>query len=146
MKVLFPQHIKKGIFTGFTINILWFSISMIQMFLMAIGVVIALATFSSFSKANAKNLGIIVAVLILMVFAFITFFKVSEMNLLAFIAKKIKDIFLDTTKKYQTNSKKEHPIDLLIAKSHQKETKQKIEIKSWIDPDQLNKLSKGGLI
>lgn len=103
---------------------------MIQMFLMAIGVVIALATFSSFSKANAKNLGIIVAVLILMVFAFITFFKVSEMNLLAFIAKKIKDIFLDTTKKYQTNSKKEHPIDLLIAKSHQKETKQKIEIKS----------------
>ncbi len=103
---------------------------MIQMFLMAIGVVIALATFSSFSKANAKNLGVIVAILILMVFAFVTFFRVSEMNLVEFISKKIKDIFLDTTQKYQTNTKKFHPTDILIAKSRQRQTKQKIEIKS----------------
>ena len=146
MKVLFPQHIKKWFFSGFTISILWFNISMIQMFLMAIGVVIALATFSSFSKADAKSLGIVLAVLILMFFIFITFFKVSELNLMAFIAKKVKDVFLDTTQKYQTNMKKYSPTDILIAKSHQKETKQKIEIKSWIDPYQLSKLSEGGLI
>ncbi|MBO4204078.1 hypothetical protein J5893_04635 [bacterium] len=97
---------------------------------MAIGVVIALATFSSFSKADAKSLGIVLAVLILMFFIFITFFKVSELNLMAFIAKKVKDVFLDTTQKYQTNMKKYSPTDILIAKSHQKETKQKIEIKS----------------
>ena len=104
---------------------------MIQMFLMAIGVVIALATFSSFSKADAKSLGIVLAVLILMFFIFITFFKVSELNLMAFIAKKVKDVFLDTTQKYQTNMKKYSPTDILIAKSHQKETKQKIKRNVW---------------
>lgn len=146
MKVLFPQNIQKWFFSGFSITIFGFSISMLQMFIMAIGIVIALWAFSSFSKAEAKELWMVVALLIVLVFAFITFFKVSEMNLPAFIAKKIRDMFLDTTKKYQVNFKKDHPIDVLIAKSHQKESKQKVEIKSWINLDNINALNKWGLI
>ncbi|MDR3169096.1 MAG: hypothetical protein LBU27_05025 [Candidatus Peribacteria bacterium] len=103
---------------------------MIQMFLMAIGIVIALATFSTFQKADAKELGVIFAVIIILMFAFITFFKVSEMNLLEFMAKKIRDLFLDTTRKFQINFKKNQPSDIIIAKSRQRESKQKIEIKS----------------
>ncbi|MDR2541037.1 MAG: hypothetical protein LBD11_04595 [Candidatus Peribacteria bacterium] len=97
---------------------------------MAIGIVIALATFSTFQKAGAQELGIIFAVIILMIFAFITFFRVSEMNLVEFVAKKIRDLFLDTTTKFQTNFKKNPPIDVIIAKSRHRESKQKIEIKS----------------
>ncbi|GHW02368.1 hypothetical protein AGMMS50249_1540 [candidate division SR1 bacterium] len=115
---------------------------MLQMFLMAIGIVIALGVFSSFSKANAKEIGVVFAIIIAGFFAFITFFKVSEMNLPAFISKKIKDNFLDTTKKYQTNFKKDSPIDVAIAKSRQRETKKKIEIKSSVP----NVNIEGGLI
>jgi Na+/melibiose symporter-like transporter len=103
---------------------------MIQMFIMAIGIVIALATFSTLSKSNAKELGLILAIVIFLFFAFITFFRISEMHLLEFMAKKVKDLFLDTTKKFQINFRKTPPTDILIAKSRSKEGKQKIEIKS----------------
>ena len=103
---------------------------MVQMFIMAVGIVIALGTFSSLSKSNAKELGLVLAIIIFCVFAFVTFFKISEMNLLEFIAKKVRDLFLDTTKKFQINFTKTHPTDVTIAKSRSKEGKQKIEIKS----------------
>jgi hypothetical protein len=100
------------------------------MFIMAIGIVIALGTFSTMSKSNAKELGLILAILIFLFFAFITFFKISELNLVAFIAKKVRDLFLDTTKKFQINFTRTSPTDVLIAKSRSKGGKQKIEIKS----------------
>jgi hypothetical protein len=103
---------------------------MIQMFIMAVGIVIALATFSSMSKTGAKELGLILAIVIFLFFAFVTFFSISEMNLVEFIAKKVRDLFLDTTKKFQINFKRTDPTDVLIAKARSKEGKQKIEIKS----------------
>jgi len=130
MKVIFPQNIQKGFFSGAGITLFGFNITLIQMFLMAIGIVIALATFSSFSKAEAKELGFIMAIIIILMFVVITFFKVSEMNLVEFIAKKVRDHFLDTTKKFQINFKRNNPTDIMIAKARSKESKQKIEIKS----------------
>lgn len=146
MKVIFPQNIQKGFFAGIAISIFWISITMVQMFIMAVGIVIALGTFSSLSKSNAKELGLVLAIIIFCVFAFVTFFKISEMNLLEFIAKKVRDLFLDTTKKFQINFTKTHPTDVTIAKSRSKEGKQKIEIKSWIDLEKVGKLEKGGLL
>lgn len=70
------------------------------------------------------------AIIIFLFFAFITFFRISEMNLLEFIAKKVRDLFLDTTKKFQINFRKVQPTDIMIAKARSKESKQKIEIKS----------------
>jgi hypothetical protein len=102
---------------------------MVQMFIMAIGIVIALGTFSTLSKSGTKELGLILAILIFLFFAFITFFRISEMNLLAFIAKKVRDLFLDTTQKFQINFKRTHPTDIMIAKARSKQGKQKIEIK-----------------
>jgi hypothetical protein len=68
------------------------------------------------------------------------------MNLLEFIAKKVRDLFLDTTKKFQINFRKVQPIDIMIAKARNKESKQKIEIKSWMNSDMGKKLEKGGLL
>jgi hypothetical protein len=68
------------------------------------------------------------------------------MNLLEFIAKKVRDLFLDTTKKFQINFRKVQPTDIMIAKARSKESKQKIEIKSWISVDKVNQLEKGGLL
>jgi hypothetical protein len=44
---------------------------------------------------------------------------VSELSLLAFIAKKIKDVFLDVTKKFQVNYTKYNPTEIMIEKSKQ---------------------------
>lgn len=146
MKVIFPQNIQKGFFSWLGISILGFTITMVQMFIMAIGIVIALGTFSTLSKSGTKELGLILAILIFLFFAFITFFRISEMNLLAFIAKKVRDLFLDTTQKFQINFKRTHPTDIMIAKARSKQGKQKIEIKGWIDIGKIDALEKGGLL
>jgi hypothetical protein len=49
----------------------------------------------------------------------IAFFNISELNLLAFIAKKIKDNFLDVPKRFQMNFVKLDPTEIIIAKSRQ---------------------------
>jgi hypothetical protein len=54
-----------------------------------------------------------------MIFIIIAFFRISELNLLAFIAKKIKDHFLDVPKRFQMNYEKLDPIEIVIAKSKQ---------------------------
>jgi hypothetical protein len=77
-----------------------------------------------------------------MIFIIIAFFRVSELNLLAFIAKKIKDYFLDVPKRYQMNYEKLDPIEILIAKSKQEKWKQRIEIKEELDVSKLNEIEK----
>ena len=73
---------------------------------------------------------------------FISFFNVSELNLLAFIAKKIKDNFLDVPKKFQVNYMKLDPTEITIAKSKQEKWKQRIEIKEELDVSKLNEIEK----
>ena len=76
----------------------------------------------------------------------IAFFNVSELNLMAFIAKKIKDNFLDVPKKFQVNYTKIDPIELIIAKSKQEKWKQRIEIKEWLDIDKVSEIEKWGIL
>ena len=45
--------------------------------------------------------------------------NISPLMLRAFIAKKIKDNFLDVSKRYQMNYVKIDPIEVMIAKSKQ---------------------------
>ena len=73
---------------------------------------------------------------------FIAFFNVSELNLLAFIAKKIKDNFLDVPKKFQVNYMKLDPTEITIAKSKQEKWNQRIEIKEELDVSKLNEIEK----
>ena len=72
----------------------------------------------------------------------IAFFNVSELNLVAFIAKKIKDNFLDVSKRFQMNYTKMDPTEIMIAKSKQEKWKQKIEIKEWLDVSKVSEIEK----
>jgi len=146
MKVIFPQNIEKGLLASLQINIGSFSISIIQLFILAIGIVLWVVSFSTCSKAWAKVLGVVLAIFIIGIFALICFFKSSELRLPAFIVKKIKDNFLDETEKYQMNIVKFHPVDLLIKKNHQEKGKQKIEIKNNIDLTNIEKMEDEGIL
>jgi len=142
MKVMFPQHIQKWFFSGVAISVMGFTISFIQLIILAVWVVFALWAFSTFSNSNAKWVWLVFAIIIFCIFAFIAFFKYSELNLLAFIAKKIKDNFLDVPKKFQMNHDKINPTEITIAKSKQEKWKQRIEIKEELDVSRLNEIEK----
>ncbi|MEI7562743.1 MAG: hypothetical protein WCJ39_03345 [bacterium] len=79
MKVVYPKNIKKGLFAGMTFTIGPLTISIIQLFIMAVGIAIALAVFNTFAKAGSKIIGVFLAVIILIIFIVIVFFKVSEL-------------------------------------------------------------------
>lgn len=76
----------------------------------------------------------------------IAFFNVSELSLLAFIAKKIKDNFLDVQKKFQSNYTKIDPTEITIQKAKQEKWKQRIEIKEWIDVSKVSDIEKWGIL
>lgn len=142
MKVMFPQHIKKWFFSGVAFSIMWFSISFIQLIILAIWIVFALWVFSTFSNSGAKWAGLLFAIIIFIIFLIIAFFQISELSLLAFIAKKIKDLFLDVSKKFQVNYIRHNPTEVTIAKSKQEKGKQRIEIKEELDISKLNEIEK----
>lgn len=119
-----------------------FSVSFIQLIILAVGVVFALWVFSTFSNAGAKWTGLVVGVLVFLIFVVIAFFQVSELGLLAFIAKKIKDVFLDVDKKFQVNFTKFNPTEIMIEKSKQEKWKQRIEIKEWFDVEKVSEIEK----
>ena len=142
MKVMFPQHIKKWFFSWVAFSIMWFSISFVQLIILAIGVVFSIGIFSSFNNSGAKWVGAVLAIIVFLIFLTIAFFKISELNLLAFIAKKIKDWFLDVPKRFQTNYTKNDPVEISIEKSKQTKWKKRIEIKEELDKTKLNEIEK----
>ncbi len=123
-----------------------FSVNFIQLIILAIWVVCALWVFSGFNNSEAKWVWVVFALIIFLIFVVIAFFNVSELNLLAFIAKKIKDNFLDVPKKFQMNYAKINPTEITIAKSKQEKWKQKIEIKQWLDASKVSELEKWGIL
>lgn len=139
---MFPQHIKKWFFSGVAFSVMWFSISFIQLIILAIWIVFALWVFSTFSNSWAKWVGLVFAIIIFIIFLIIAFFQVSELSLLAFIAKKIKDVFLDVSKKFQVNYIKHNPTDITISKAKQEKWRQRIEIKEELDVSKLDKIEK----
>ena len=66
--------------------------------------------------------------------------------MLAFIAKKIKDSFLDVPQKFQMNYTKMNPTEIVIAKSKQGKWKQRIEIKEWLDISKVSEIEKWGIL
>jgi len=123
-----------------------FSISFIQLIILAVWAVFALWTFSTFSNSDAKWLWVVFAVIIFLIFMVIAFFNISELNLLAFIAKKIKDNFLDVPKRFQMNFVKLDPTEIIIAKSRQEKWKQRIEIKEELDVSKIDDIEKWGIL
>lgn len=119
-----------------TFSIWPLNISIVQLFVLALWVALALAAFNWFSKWWSKVIGIFLAILILIIFLVIAFFKVSELWLLAYLAKLIRNNFFDAKKKFQINYEKKSPLDIMIQESKTKEEKQIIEQKKNIFDEQ----------
>lgn len=147
MKVVYPKNIKKWIFAGMTFNIGPLTISIFQLFILAIGVSIALAIFNSFTKSWSKAIGLLLAVCILLIFVAIAFFKISELSLVPFLAKLVRNNFFDTKKKFQENYTREDLVDVVIKESKVGEDKQLIEQKiGWLSKERIEGIEKGWLI
>ncbi len=145
MKAVFPKNIKKGLLAGLTFSIGPFTISIIQLFGLAIGVALALVVFSQFQESS-KVLWTFFAVLIFIFFAVIVFFDVSELNLLAFIAKIVQNHFFDSTEKYQTMNEKPSKTELSIKKYKTENKKEKIDFKTNLKLDNIDDLDKSWII
>ncbi len=114
MKVTFPKNIKKWFLSGFSFNIWPFSVSIIQLVIVAMWVGLAMAAFNAGQKSGSKAVWTVFAVVILVTVIFVTFFKISEMNIIQFVAKKIRENFFDVTKKFQSNSEKLDSMEITL--------------------------------
>lgn len=72
----------------------------------------------------------------------------SELGLLAFVAKMIRNNFFDTTRKYQVNYEKQNHLDVLIKEAKSVDQKQTVfERKdSEFSKEKVEKIDKSGLI
>jgi len=145
MKAVFPKNIQKGLLAGLTLTVGPISVSIVQIFILALGVAAAFFAFNQFQKVN-RVIGGVSAVFVFLIFLIIAFFKISEMNLLEFIVKFIKSHFIDTAEKYQTNYNKPNPLEIRFAKNKAQEWKVKIEYKTGISLEKVDQLEKSGLL
>ena len=148
MKVVYPKHIQKGIMAGMSFSIGPITLSIVQLFIIGVGVAAAVGAFNTFSRSGAKAVGVLLAIVILLIATFIAFFKMSELNLLGFIAKLIRNNFFDTNKKYQVNYGKQNKLDILIKESKTEDKAQTVfEVKDKkFDKDKLEKIENAGLL
>lgn len=147
MKIPFPKNIQKWLLSGMTLNLGPISLSIVQLFLVAVGVWLALAVFQSVSKSWSSAAGAIFAIPILLIFILIAFFKISEMSLLEYVVKIFRNKFFDTTKKFQVDYKRFNKTEILIKEAKQEDKKTKIEQKKdGLDQETLKNIEKWWLI
>jgi hypothetical protein len=132
MKVVYPKHIKKGIFGTMNFQVWPFTISIIQLFILAAGIALSLGVFNAVGQ-ESRAVGIIFAIPIFLIFVVIAFFEVSELPLIPFIAKLMKTYFFDATKKFQVNYEKPDRMQVLIKEAASQEKTQVIEYKTETD-------------
>lgn len=107
-----------------------------------------LGTVNSLMKAGFnKVIAIMFSSPILLIFAIIAFFKVSELSLVPFLCKFVRNRFFDTMKKFQCNFPKINGLTLFLLKSQEKEKKEEIKYKeNKINKELLEKMTTGGLV
>lgn len=130
MKTMIPRNIEKGFFT-MNFQIWPFTVSIIQLFIIAIWVWAGLWTFNFFSQwGGSRIIWWVFWGFVILIFLVIAFFEVSELGLIAFIAKMIRTYFLDSPRKFQINYEKIDPTTLVLRRAQQHDDVQKIEQKS----------------
>lgn len=102
---------------GMSFSIGPINLSIVQLFVSGIGVAASMAIFNGFSKSGAKALGVLLALVVMLIFIFIAFFKMSELSLIPFVAKLVRNNFFDTNRKFQVNYDKMDPLKIALKKS-----------------------------
>lgn len=150
MKVLFPRHIKKWIFSSMNFTIGPLTVGLWQLFILVVWVAGSFAIANYFIKQWQNKIVAIAFASPLTLIAFaIAFFEVSEMGLIEFLAKMIRTHFFDATTKFQVNVEKPDKIDLLLKEIHSEEQIQKISFKSsksLLSSDENEKVRESGLL
>jgi len=150
MKVLFPRHIKKWIFASMSFSIGPITVSLIQLFILTIGAAGSFAVANYFLKQGQnKIIAIIFASPVFLIALAIAFFEISEMNLIEYLSKMIRNHFFDTNTKFQVNVPKTDEIDLLIKKNHGAIETQKIVFKTakwFVSDEETARVSDSGLL
>jgi len=149
MRVVFPKHIQRWILAGMSFSIGPLTLSIVQLFVVAIGIAAGLWIFNAISKSWSKALAAIVALPILIIFLVVAFFKVSELGLLPFMGKFIANNFFDTNKKFQVNFPRLSETQIVIARAKlDKNKKRVIEQKKdrELGKEMLDKIESGGLL
>lgn len=118
MKVVFPKHIKKWIFASMSFQMWPINLNIIQIFILAVWIAAGFGMFNAVAKSAGKWAGAVIAIPIVIIFIVIAFFQVSEMWLLAFVWKFIRNNFLDVNRKFQTDFERFDPIELEIKRAH----------------------------
>ena len=120
------------------------TVTLVQLILLAAGMALALVVWNTMVKSgSSKALAAVFAIPVFIIFVVIAFFNVSEMGLVAFIAKIVRTNFLDTPKKFQDDYERIDPLDIALKRSkaddHSKAYTKKTEA---VDTDKLEKLEK----
>lgn len=147
MKVIFPKNINKWIFASMSFQVWPLTITVIQLFILALGVASALAIFNSVGQ-DSRMIWLVVAIPVFVLFVIIAFFKISELSLIPFLAKLMRTYFFDATKKFQVNFDKANTTELIIKKTKLKEKKQSITFKTDgnLNEKVLDDIQKGWLL
>jgi len=125
------------------------TLSVVQLFVVAIGIAAALWIFNAVWKSGSKAVWIMLALPVFIIFLIIAFFKVSELSLFPFMAKFIANNFFDTNKKFQVNHQKFSKTQILIEKSKIDQTKNnKVDAKKETDlwQEMLDRIEKWWLL
>ena len=148
MKVVFPKNIQKWMLAGMTFSIWPINLSIIQLFVVGIGVAVATAIFNSFSKSWAKAIWALLAIFAFLLFVFIAFFKMSELGLIPFVAKLVRNLFFDTPRKFQSNYDKIDPLKVAIKRTKNSDQKQTVfeQKDKRYSKDKLDKINDSGLL
>lgn len=140
MKVTFPKNIKKWLLAGMQLNLWPVSVSVIQLFLLALWVGLSLAIFSALSKSAGTVMWIIFAIPVFVIFIALAFFKISEMWMLEYIAKLFRNKFFDVQKKFQIDFEKNDDTEIAIKEAEQVEERKQVFERKQEDTEQDSKL------
>lgn len=142
MKIFIPKHIDGWMFS-MHISIWPFTVTIVQLFIIAFWVAFSLMIWNSLVKDGLpKVIAFFLVVPILLIFFVFAFFKLSELKLIPFIAKLIRTYFIDETVKYHINYGKIDPVEIKLYKLKHNEVVKKQETKvRTFDKEKLVKLS-----
>lgn len=124
------------------------SVSLVQLILLAVGMALSLVIWNGMVRSGAsKATAAVFAIPVFIIFIVIAFFRISELGLVAFIAKLIRTNFLDTPRKFQENYERIDPADIALKKAKANDDQEKVRTNKYdaVDKDKLDKLKKDTL-
>lgn len=147
MKTYYPRNIISSWFNlHFTIGP--FTISLIQMLVVAVGVALSLALRNGLVKNGSdKLIAAILTAPIALIFGVIAFFEISELPLIPFVAKIIQTYIIDEPRKYQIMTHKQDPVEIHLKQMSKLDPEQPVtEAKTSIDLDKWDQIEKKDIL